>query len=84
MTIQAKKRDYDLLGESGRAAVETGLAAAEWYHTDIPRKEMKELMQRSDGRALRDTVLWFALFIAFGTGGFFFWPGGLRSRTYNT
>ena len=27
-------------------AVENGLAAAEWYHTDIPRKQMKELMQR--------------------------------------
>ena len=42
------KRDYSLLGPSGKAAVETGLAAAEWYHTDIPRKEMKALMQRSD------------------------------------
>ena len=48
------KRDYDLMGESGRQAVETGLAAAEWYHTDISRKQMKELMQRSDGPAIRD------------------------------
>ena len=48
MATQTKKRDYDLLGESGRTAVETGLAAAQWYHTDIPRKEMKALMQRSD------------------------------------
>ena len=35
-----------------------GLAAAEWYHTDIPRKQMKELMQRSDGPAIRDTLIW--------------------------
>jgi hypothetical protein len=34
---------------------------------------MKELMQRSDRPALRDTLLWFALFIAFGAGGFYFW-----------
>ena len=39
-----------------KRAVENGLAAAEWYHTDIPRKQMKELMQRSDGPAIRDTL----------------------------
>ena len=42
MTIQPTARDYSLIGRDGRLAVETGLAAAEWYHTDIPRKEMKE------------------------------------------
>ena len=31
------KRDYSLLGADGRHAVEVGLAAAEWYHTDVPR-----------------------------------------------
>ena len=40
------KRDYSLLGPDSERAVETGLATAEWYHTDIPRKEMKALMQR--------------------------------------
>ena len=29
-------------------AIESGLASAEWYHSDVPRKTMKELMQRSD------------------------------------
>lgn len=52
------KRDYSLLGPDGRRAVETGLAAAEWYHTEVPRKVMKELMQRKDGPAIRDTALW--------------------------
>jgi fatty acid desaturase len=66
-------RDYSLVGPEAENAVRNGLVTGEWYRTDIPRKEMKELMQRSNGRALRDTVLWFALFIAFGTGGFFFW-----------
>ncbi len=32
------KRDYSLTGPSSRRAVEAGLAAAEWYHTDVPRK----------------------------------------------
>ena len=42
------------------SAIETGLASAEWYHTDVPRKAMKELMQRSDGPAIRDTIIWIA------------------------
>ena len=60
------KRDYSLVGESTRRAVETGLASAEWYHTDVPRKTMKELMQRSDGPAIRDTILWFVAAVRLG------------------
>ena len=59
-------RDYTLTGESSRRAVEVGLSAAEWYHTEVPRKVMKELMARTDGPALRDTILWIALHILFG------------------
>ena len=69
----ATRRDYGLLGEDGRRAVKDGLAAAEWYHTAIPRKEMKELMQRKDGPAIRDTLLWFGLLIGFAAGGIWFW-----------
>ena len=57
----ASKRDYSLVGRDSEAAVANGLAAAEWYHTDIPRKQMKELMQRSDGPAIRDTLIWLGL-----------------------
>ncbi len=48
-------RDYSLVGPEAEKAVAKGLATGEWYHTDIPRKQMKELMQRSDGPAIRDT-----------------------------
>ncbi|BCH25647.1 fatty acid desaturase family protein [Mesorhizobium sp. L-8-3] len=65
-------RDYSLAGPSSRAAVAAGLAAAEWYHTEIPRREMKALMQRSDGPAIRDTLLWFALLAASAAGGVHF------------
>ncbi|TIQ61180.1 MAG: fatty acid desaturase, partial [Mesorhizobium sp.] len=51
MDAAPSRRDYSLIGRDAKLAVETGLAAAEWYHTDIPRKQMKELMQRSDGPA---------------------------------
>src|SRR5437764_13420238 len=52
------KRDYSLVGESTRRALEVGLASAEWYHSEVPRATMKELMKRTDGPAIRDTILW--------------------------
>jgi fatty acid desaturase len=73
MSRIATKRDYSLLGYDSRRAVEDGLAAAEWYHTDIPRKEMKELMQRADGPALRDTALWLGLLAGFAAGAVWLW-----------
>ena len=66
-------RDYSLLGPDGARAVETGLAAAEWYHTDVPRKVMKDLMQRSDAPAIRDTIILYASMIAFAAGGIALW-----------
>ena len=72
-SIPATPRDYSLIGRDARLAVERGLVAAEWYHTDVPRKTMKELMQRSDGPAIRDTVIWFAAFFAFAAGAIAFY-----------
>ncbi len=68
-------RDYSMLGPDARRAVETGLAAAEWYHTDVPRKEMKDLMKRADGPAIRDTILLFAAMALFAGIGIALWPG---------
>ncbi|GLS19977.1 fatty acid desaturase [Labrys miyagiensis] len=67
------QRDYSLNGTSTRSAVETGLASAEWYHTEIPRKVMKELMQRSDSPALRDTILWLGAMAISGAVGVALW-----------
>ena len=68
------QRSYDLLGPDAARAVETGLAAAEWYHTDVPRKEMKALMARRDQPAIRDTVLLGALMLGFAAAGIALWP----------
>ncbi|WP_292516754.1 fatty acid desaturase family protein [Mesorhizobium sp.] len=73
MDAAPSRRDYSLLGRDAKLAVETGLAAAEWYHTDVPRKQMKELMQRSDGPAIRDTIIWLGALILSGAGGAWFW-----------
>jgi Na+-transporting NADH:ubiquinone oxidoreductase subunit F len=68
-----RARRYSLIGPSAERAVEQGLAAAEWYHTEIPRQQMKELMKRSNGPALRDTAIWLTLLIATGVAGCLFW-----------
>ena len=67
------RKDYSLTGESAAKAIEQGLASAEWYHSDIPRKTMKDLMQRRDGPALRDTAIWIALIVLSAAGGIYFW-----------
>jgi len=67
------ERDYSLVGASTRRAVEAGLVSAEWYHSDVPRKTMKELMQRSDQPAIRDTLIWIALHVVTAAGGVYFW-----------
>jgi fatty acid desaturase len=68
------RRDYSLLGADAQRAVDTGLAAAEWYHTEVPRKVMKDLMQRSDQPAIRDTILFFGLMAVLAGIGIALWP----------
>jgi len=68
------RRDYSLLGPDAARAVESGLAAAEWYHTEVPRKQMKALMQRSDGPAIRDTIILYGLMILLAGAGIALWP----------
>jgi fatty acid desaturase len=72
MTHQST-RDYSLLGKSAEAALANGLAAAEWYHSDIDRKTMKGLMQRSDGPAIRDTVIWLGSMLVLAIAGILLW-----------
>src|SRR5437868_3159057 len=66
-------RSYSLTGPDAKRAIERGLANAEWYHTAIPRQQMKELMKRSDMPALRDTAVWFLLLIASGAAAYWSW-----------
>jgi fatty acid desaturase len=73
MPAEITRRDYSLVGRDSKLAEELGLASAEWYACPIPRKRLKELMQRKDGPAIRDTLLWFALLGLTGWLGFHFW-----------
>jgi Na+-transporting NADH:ubiquinone oxidoreductase subunit F len=60
------KLDYSLTGVNSTLAIERGLAEAEWYQCPVPRDTMRSLLQRRDGPAIRDTLLWFALIFASG------------------
>src|SRR4051812_6335281 len=66
------RRDYSLFGKfNGRIValdddyIEEQVEEA-WWHPAIPRKELKALMQRKDGPALRHFGLWITLLIVSG------------------
>jgi len=68
-----RKRDYSLVGESTREAIESGLASAQWRQTPLPHQALKVLMQRSDAPAIRDTVIWLGAMALSLAGGIYFW-----------
>ncbi len=70
---QRKLSDYSLVGPKSRQAVDRGLADARWYAPYVPRDKMRALLERRDGPALRDTILWFALLFASGGAGIALW-----------
>ena len=46
-----------VLAATIRAAIERGLAEADWYQCPVPRETMRSLLERRDGPAIRDTPL---------------------------
>jgi MocE subfamily Rieske [2Fe-2S] domain protein len=65
--------DYSLTGENAHLAIERGLAEADWYQCPVPRATMRKLLERRDGPAVRDTVLWFALILGSAWATWYFW-----------
>ena len=62
-------RDYSLVGPKTALAIEKGLADARWYSSPVARDQMLALLERRDGPAIRDTLIWFGLLFAFGLAG---------------
>jgi len=69
----AGRLDYSLVGVNAARAVEAGLAEADWYQSPVPRPVMRRLLERRNGPAVRDTLLWFALIIGSGWAGYALW-----------
>lgn len=65
--------DYSLTGVNAGRAVEKGLAEADWYTCPVPRADMRRLLERRDGPALRDTLIWFGLLLGFGFWAYSWW-----------
>ncbi|HEF4758270.1 TPA: fatty acid desaturase family protein [Pseudomonas putida] len=72
-TGKPARRDYRLTGPEAAKATQKGLVSADWYQSPISRRRMKELMQRRDGPALRDTAIWLLAMVVTGFGGYWFW-----------
>ncbi len=64
---------YILNQTNSARAIEQGLAEADWYTSPIAKVELRQLLERRDGPALRDTLLWFILLGASGSAGFLLW-----------
>ncbi len=70
---QISVRDYSLVGKDSAHAVDLGLAGAAWYTSPVAKDQMRQLLERRNGPALRDTLLWFALLIGSGISGYLLW-----------
>lgn len=75
-TQAIRLNDYSLVGKDTARAIERGLAEAPWYVSPVPKEEMRALLQRRDGPAIRDTLLWFALLIGSAWAGYRLWQAG--------
>ncbi len=74
MTTTTSERDYGLLGADARQAEATGLKSADWYHSEVLRKDMKDLMKRKDGPAIRDTIIWLGSMVVLAGLAIYLWP----------
>ncbi|HEV2328657.1 MAG TPA: fatty acid desaturase [Verrucomicrobiae bacterium] len=75
-TEAIRLNDYSLVGKGSALAIQTGLAEATWYASPVPGEKMRELLQRRDGPAIRDTIIWFALIIASAWAAYKLWEAG--------
>ena len=74
MTGIQMQRDYGMLGQDAKLAEAAGLKSAEWYHSEVSRQAMKELMKRVDGPAIRDTIVWLGAMVIFAAWAIWIWP----------
>jgi Na+-transporting NADH:ubiquinone oxidoreductase subunit F len=76
MAVTVARRDYSLVGDNTIRALQKGLAEATWYTSPVPKEQMRGLLERRDGPAIRDTLIWFAVLITAGVSGYLLWRAG--------
>ena len=73
MHNRSRLKWYGLTSSATNFAVDSGLTEGDWFRCVIPRNRIKELMQRSDAPAIRDTVIWIGVALGAATGGILLW-----------
>src|ERR1700679_3713385 len=68
--------DYSLTGVNSTLAVEKGMAEADWYQCAVEKETLRNLLQRRDGPAVRDTIAWFLLIFGCGLATYRLWGTG--------
>ena len=66
--------DYQLSGDAGRVAVENGMANPKWFRPDVDPHDIRNLMQKSDEIAIRDTIIWLGMMIVTAGCAVTLWP----------
>ncbi len=67
-------KDYSLTGETGRAATAQGIANPKWFRPDVDPQAIRNLMEKSDTIALRDTLIWIGTMIVSAAIAIMLWP----------
>ena len=71
--VSSMARNYSLSGPEAAAAVLRGLAEADWHLSPVPRDVMQGLLERRNGPAFRDCLIWFGLLGLTGWLGWMWW-----------
>ena len=79
---EMRHSDYSLAGQGSVAAIENGLAEADWYRSPVPRDQIRQLLERRNGPAIRDTLLWFTLLGLTAYGTLILWGSGWAALPY--
>ena len=66
LLVESSARDYSLTGPESHRARESGLVDGDWFRSPVDTDRVRELSERSNGRAVRDLLLWIALLAAVG------------------
>lgn len=67
-------QDYSLVGETGKQALETGLANPSWYRPAVDPAKIREFREKTDSIPLRDTAIWLGAMALLAGIGIALWP----------
>ena len=65
---------YQLSVDTGRLAIENGTANPKWFRPDVDPHNIRNLMQKSDAIAIRDTAIWLGMMIVSAGCAVALWP----------